>query len=145
MSGSATLTIVMSIALMNIAQQMTPSPSHRLSSPMVSCAAGAGAKWMKCGTSMAGLLLASRPAPQLPRSGRVRAGGNGREGVSVHEQEAAFRRARRRAADSGSGIGVALLGPLSAASPDGDVNWRGVVAIVDHHEQAAVVVGAGHG
>lgn len=58
----------------------------------------------------------------------------------MHEQEAAFRRARRRAADSGNGIGVALLGSLAEAFPDADVNWRGVVAVVDNHEQAAVVV-----
>ena len=58
MSGSATLTIVMSIALMNIAQQMTPRPNHRLS-PIVSCAKGAGAKWMKCGTSMAAYLVSA--------------------------------------------------------------------------------------
>jgi hypothetical protein len=49
----------MSIALMNIAQQMTPSASHRFS-PMISCAAGAGAKWMKCGTSMAAYLVTAR-------------------------------------------------------------------------------------
>src|SRR5918994_1249807 len=49
MSGSATLTIVMSIALMNIATQMTPSPHHRLTAT-ASSAEGAGAKWMKCGT-----------------------------------------------------------------------------------------------
>jgi hypothetical protein len=41
----------MSIALMNIAQQMTARPDHRLSST-ASCAEGAGAKWMKCATSM---------------------------------------------------------------------------------------------
>jgi hypothetical protein len=52
MSGSATLTIVMSIALMKIATQMTPRPHHRLSST-ASAAEGAGAKWMKCGTSIA--------------------------------------------------------------------------------------------
>ena len=52
MSGSATFTIVMSIALMNIATQMTPRPHHRLSST-ASPAEGADAKWMKCGTSMA--------------------------------------------------------------------------------------------
>jgi hypothetical protein len=43
MSGSATLTIVMSIALMNIAVQMTPRPHQRLSSTS-SRAKGAGAK-----------------------------------------------------------------------------------------------------
>jgi hypothetical protein len=41
-SGSATLTIVMSIALMSIATQMTPRPHHRFSST-ASCADG-GAK-----------------------------------------------------------------------------------------------------
>jgi hypothetical protein len=50
----------MSIALMNIAQQMTPSASHRLSA-MVSCGAGAGAKWMKCGISMAAYSVGARP------------------------------------------------------------------------------------
>ena len=39
MSGSATLTIVMSIALMNIATQMTPRPHHRLRAP-ASCGKG---------------------------------------------------------------------------------------------------------
>jgi hypothetical protein len=51
-SGSATLTIVMSIVLMNSATQRTPRPHHRLSST-ASPAEGADAKWMKCGTSMA--------------------------------------------------------------------------------------------
>jgi hypothetical protein len=52
MSGNATFTIVMSIALMNIATQMTPKPHQRLSSTP-SCAGCVGAKWMKWGTSMA--------------------------------------------------------------------------------------------
>ena len=52
MSGSATFTIVMSIALMNIATQMTPRPHQRLSSTP-SCAGPDGAKWMKWGASMA--------------------------------------------------------------------------------------------
>jgi hypothetical protein len=51
MSGSATFTIVMSIALMNIATQMTPRPHQRLSS--TPCARPDGAKWMKWGASMA--------------------------------------------------------------------------------------------
>ena len=51
MSGSATFTIVMSIALMNIATQMTPRPHHRLSTTAPR-AGSADAKWMKCGTSM---------------------------------------------------------------------------------------------
>ena len=59
MSGSATLTIVMSIALMNIATQMTPRPHHRLTST-ASAAEGAGAKWMKCGTSIAAYLASGR-------------------------------------------------------------------------------------
>jgi hypothetical protein len=42
----------MSIALMNIATQMTRRPNHRLSGA-ASRAEGAGAKWMKCGTSIA--------------------------------------------------------------------------------------------
>ena len=46
MSGSATFTIVMSIALMNIATQMTPRPHQRLSSTP-SCVGRGGAKWMK--------------------------------------------------------------------------------------------------
>ena len=46
MSGSATFTIVMSIALMNIATQMTPRPHQRLSSSP-SCVGCGGAKWMK--------------------------------------------------------------------------------------------------
>ena len=46
MSGSATLTIVMSIALMNIATQMTPRPHQRRAS-IPSCAGRDGAKWMK--------------------------------------------------------------------------------------------------
>jgi hypothetical protein len=41
MSGSATFTIVMSIALMNMATQMTPRPHQRLSSTS-SRAEGAG-------------------------------------------------------------------------------------------------------
>jgi hypothetical protein len=52
MSGSATFTIVMSIALMNIATQMTPRPHHRWSSTATR-AGGTDEKWMKCGTSMA--------------------------------------------------------------------------------------------
>jgi hypothetical protein len=52
MSGSATFTIVMSIALMNIATQMTPRPHQRLSSTP-SCAERGGKKWMKWETSMA--------------------------------------------------------------------------------------------
>ena len=59
MSGSATFTIVMSIALMNIATQMTPRPHHRLSST-ASRAGGADAKWMKCGTSMAAYAAVAR-------------------------------------------------------------------------------------
>src|SRR5918994_697592 len=59
MSGSATLTIVMSIALMNIATQMTPRPHHPLAST-ASAAEGAGAKWMKCGTSIAAYLASGR-------------------------------------------------------------------------------------
>ena len=46
MSGSATLTIVMSIVLMNTATQMTPSPHQRRSSAP-SCAGCDGAEWMK--------------------------------------------------------------------------------------------------
>ncbi len=46
MSGSATLTIVMSIALMNIATQMTPRP-HQRRSWTPSCVGRDGAKWMK--------------------------------------------------------------------------------------------------
>jgi hypothetical protein len=42
----------MSIALMNIATQMTPRPDQRFS-PVSSRAGGADAKWMKCATSMA--------------------------------------------------------------------------------------------
>jgi hypothetical protein len=42
----------MSIALMNIATQMTPRPHQRLSSTP-SWAESAGEKWMKWGTSMA--------------------------------------------------------------------------------------------
>jgi hypothetical protein len=58
----------MSIALMKIAQQMTPSPRHRLS-PTVSRAAGAGAKWMKCGTAMAACSIRdhSRPCGEYDR------------------------------------------------------------------------------
>ena len=51
MSGSATFTIVMSIALMKIATQMTPRHHQRLSST-ASPGEGADAKWMKCGNSM---------------------------------------------------------------------------------------------
>ena len=46
MSGSATFTIVMSIALMNIATQITPSPHQRLSSTPSGVGRG-GATWMK--------------------------------------------------------------------------------------------------
>jgi len=59
MSGRATFTIVMSIALMNIATQMTPRPHHRLSST-ASRAGGADAKWMKCGTSIAAYAAVAR-------------------------------------------------------------------------------------
>ena len=45
MSGSATLTLVISFALMNIATQMTPSPTS--AGPRPSCAGCDGAKWMK--------------------------------------------------------------------------------------------------
>ena len=54
MSGSATFTIVMSIALTNIATQMTPRPSQRVSSAPSSVAAAAGEGRMKWRTSMAG-------------------------------------------------------------------------------------------
>jgi hypothetical protein len=49
----------MSIALMNIATQMTARPHHRVSGA-ASRAEGAGAKWMKCGTSIAAYLASGR-------------------------------------------------------------------------------------
>jgi hypothetical protein len=55
---SATFTIVMSIALMNIATQMSPRPQALVLNP--SCARRDGANWMKWGASMA----AYTPAPE---------------------------------------------------------------------------------
>ena len=60
MSGRATFTIVMSIALMNIATQMTPRPLQRLA-PTRSRAEEAE-KWVKCGSSMLGGQVAGRAA-----------------------------------------------------------------------------------
>jgi hypothetical protein len=49
----------MSIALMNIATQMTPRPRQRLSSTP-SCAGNLGKKWMKWGASMAAYPASAR-------------------------------------------------------------------------------------
>jgi hypothetical protein len=54
----------MSIALMNIATQMTPRPHQRLSSTP-SCAGWVGAKWMKWGTSMVAYLARDRLTDRL--------------------------------------------------------------------------------
>jgi hypothetical protein len=58
------------------------------------------------------------------------------DGVGRIEEEAAFVRARRRAASSAGGVGAALVGPW----PDGDVTWRAVVVVVDNGAEAIVVV-----